>query len=120
MEVLELFADLYIAVGSAIDSIRNRLRNFDKIISIASIGSDVSYSYLTSLDELKSTISSNNKVKVLLIDMVENKNKLAYIHCILLDARMKYINSLTVKDELNCVPEEIFNVPQIWKLDKID
>lgn len=116
MEFLEIITDLYFALGSAFSSVSDKFRNYNKIMNLASIGSDATYTYLTTFNELDSTIKHEKQAKILLVDQITNKNSEVYIHCILLDFRRKYINSLTLKETACKLPSDIFPMPKYWNI----
>lgn len=116
MEFVEILTDLYFALGSAISSVSDRVKNYHKIISIAKDGDSSTYAFLKSIDVLKDTICHEPKAKMLLVDQINNKGGYVNIHCVLLDGRAKYVNSLTIKHNTSSIPIDLFELPQKWDI----
>ena len=114
MEILEILADAYIALGSVFNTIMDRFKNYNHLLSISTIGNDSDYQYLMSNLELKETIIHQKNAHVLLIDEIIYKDKYAILYCKLLNAHSKYTNSITLKIENLNIPYGIRNVPQKW------
>ena len=114
MEIIEIFTDIYFALGSVFSAVNDRLRNYKKILDYANLGSKETYGFLMSFNELNETVTHEKKAKILLIDRVENIKGTANIHCILLSNNKKYVNSLTIKTNSKSLPIDLYNTPIWW------
>lgn len=72
--------------------------------------------FLKTIPELESTIVHEKGSRILLINQMINKNGITNIHCILLNGRAKYVNSLDVKISTNLIPSDLYKLPQMWNL----
>lgn len=109
-----MFTDIYFALGSVFSSVNDRLRNNKKILCYATPGSEVTYGFLMSFNELNETVNHEKKTKILLIDRIENIKGTANIHCILLTKNEKYVNSLTIKTNSKSLPLDLYSPPIWW------
>lgn len=116
MEILEIITDIYFALGSAISAVGDRFKNYNKILSFSSIGDSTSYTYLLKFKELADSINHEQKAKIMLVDQMSNKNSEVYIHCVLLDSRNKYVNSLTIKESASHLSNSILPIPKYWNI----
>lgn len=116
MEFVEILTDIYFALESAISSVSDKLKNYNKVISISKNGDSKTYSFLDSINVLRDTILHEPKAKTLIIDQINNKAGIANIHCVLLDGRGKYVTSLVIKANTSSVPAELFALPQKWDI----
>lgn len=116
MEIVEIFTDLYFALGSVVSSVSDRLRNYKKILSYSTPGNRATYGFLMSFNELNDTIAHERNAKTLLIDRIENIKGTANIHCILLTNSDKYVNSLWLKANSGTMPIDMYNIPVRWDI----